>query len=153
MASSPRQDSEANQGLADMWLPVQVRRVVMARADYRCEYCRAPMEAIGYSLQIDHIIPRAVGGVHSLNNLALACPSCNHAKYTKVMATDPRTHKRVRLFNPRTQRWAAHFRWNRDYTKIYGRTDVGRATVSALKMNNAWQQRARLIWRMAGLIP
>jgi hypothetical protein len=111
------------------------------------------MEATGYGLHIDHIIPRVVGGSHSLDNLALACQSCNHAKHAKMMGLDPRTQQPVMLFNPRAQRWAAHFRWNWDYTKIYGRTEIGRATVAALKMNNAWQQRARFVWRKAGLIP
>ena len=40
----------------------------------------------------------------------------------------------VPLFNPRTDRWADHFRWD-GYT-VVGITVLGRATVAALALNH-----------------
>jgi hypothetical protein len=37
------------------------------------------------------------------------------------------------VFNPRTELWAAHFRWNG--VRVEGLTPTGRATVAALDMN------------------
>ncbi|MGD9091337.1 MAG: HNH endonuclease [Anaerolineales bacterium] len=52
------------------------KREVLRRDNYTCQYCghRAPY------LTIDHIIPRRLGGQHSWENLATACPACNHRK-------------------------------------------------------------------------
>ncbi|MFQ5632116.1 MAG: hypothetical protein ACE5I1_25385, partial [bacterium] len=68
-------------------------------------------------------------------------------------AIDPRTEKRVMLFNPRADVWRQHFRWSKDWHKIIGRTPVGRATVEALDMNAKILCKARYFWRVVGLIP
>jgi hypothetical protein len=136
-----------------MSLSSLVRRVVASRAKNRCEYCHAPVKATAYIFHVDHIFPRALGGGHELDNLAYACAPCNLAKLDKAKARDPRTGRTTRLFNPRKDVWSRHFRWSRDFKKIYGRTPIGRATVATLDMNDALQQDARLIWRKAGLIP
>jgi hypothetical protein len=130
-----------------------VRRVVASRAKYRCEHCHAPVEATAYTFHIDHIKPKTRGGSSELDNLAYACAPCNLAKQDKTMARDPRTGKVTRLFHPRKDVWSRHFRWNKDFNRIYGRTPVGRATVAALDMNNSQQQGARGFWHQAGLIP
>ena len=129
-----------------------LRSQVIARARWRCEYCRAPQAGSAYTFHLDHILPRAKGGTAVLENLALACAPCNGAKREKVTATDPRTGKAVRLFNPRTDRWEGHFRWNASRTHIAGRTAIGRATVLALHLNNPLQQEARRLWKLAGLL-
>jgi hypothetical protein len=51
-------------------------------------------------------------------------------------ALDPVTQTRVILFNPRTQQWSEHFAWSEEGTEIRGVTDCGRATVTALQLNN-----------------
>jgi 5-methylcytosine-specific restriction endonuclease McrA len=53
------------------------RAEVARRARYRCEYCRYPEAASSTSLEIDHIIPEAMGGRTTIENLALCCRSCN----------------------------------------------------------------------------
>ena len=63
---------------------------------------------------------------------------------------DPRTGKRIRLFNPRMDDWSEHFRWSRDWKRIIGRTPMGRATVAALNMNDELLQEARPFWHSAG---
>jgi hypothetical protein len=85
---------------------------------------------------VDHIIPQSQGGLTVLDNLALACPSCNARKWAHQNEIDPRTGNSVPLFNPRTQAWTDHFRWSRKREfHIEGKTSCGRATVRRLKMN------------------
>lgn len=87
-------------------------------------------------LEIEHITPRAAGGTDEEENLWLACRLCNNAKGVKTDGDDPVTGRRVRLFNPRTQRWRRHFYWSDDGVRLIGRTICGRATVEALNLNN-----------------
>ena len=59
-------------------LPSELRELVLERADYRCEFkagnarCRERT-----SLQIDHLIPDALGGPTSLENLRCLCSAHN----------------------------------------------------------------------------
>jgi 5-methylcytosine-specific restriction endonuclease McrA len=43
-----------------------------------CAYCGGPLDTFGYA--VDHIIPLARNGPHTLENLAVACQPCNRAK-------------------------------------------------------------------------
>ena len=113
--------------------PATLRQAVISRADERCEYCHLSQAGQEAVFHIDHVIPRAVGGPTTLENLALACVSCSLHKAAKQTAIDPDTGLEVFLFNPRTQNWSEHFRWDREIA--VGLTPVGRATVSALKLN------------------
>ncbi len=67
--------------------------------------------------------------------LVWACPACHGHKYAKTHSPDPETGRSVPLFNPRRQRWARHFAWNRNYLLIEGRTATGRAATVALHLN------------------
>ena len=124
-----------------------------ARAKNRCEYCLSPAEQTGIPMTIDHIIPRARGGVSEADNLCLACSRCNGRKRDLTHAYDLETHRRVALFHPRRQRWARHFHWSEDGTRILGRTACGRATVEALQMNHPAIIRARENWVIVGWHP
>lgn len=58
----------------------------MPQQNGECAYCHCSLydEAMAdKSLHIDHIIPRAHGGLDSLSNLCLTCAYCNVAKKTK----------------------------------------------------------------------
>jgi len=131
----------------------KLRQQVVERANNICEYCGNQQELGIGTFQVDHIYPQVLGGKTTLDNLALACPACNMAKYMQVRAIDPKTGRRVTLFNPRCQRWTRHFQWNEDYSRIIGRTMCGRATVEALQMNRERIVRLRLYWRALGLHP
>lgn len=94
-----------------------------------------------------------MGGLSVEENLWLACRECNSHKAKKTQAFDRLTEKSVTIFNPRTQIWQEHFKFNEDFSEIIGKTACGRATVEALKMNSIYQKTARLAWRETGKFP
>jgi 5-methylcytosine-specific restriction endonuclease McrA len=114
-------------------IPTALRKLVVERAEGRCEYCRLAQAGQEAIFHIDHIAPRAEGGATVEENLALACVSCSLHKAAKSSSLDPVTGLIVPLFNPRQDRWRSHFRWEAE-TAI-GLTPTGRATILALKMN------------------
>ena len=84
---------------------------------------------------MDHVIPRVAGGPTTADNLALACVSCSLRKWAHQTALDPDSAEEVPLFNPRTQIWAEHFRWEGE--RVLPLTPTGRATVVALALNRS----------------
>jgi hypothetical protein len=104
-------------------------------------------------MEIDHIVPEVAGGVTELDNLCLACISCNAFKSAYQMGVDPQTNEEVPLFNPRKQPWHEHFRWHDDGSQIIGTTAIGRATVIRLQMNRSIVVQARQRWVQAGWHP
>jgi len=139
--------------MARVRIPQTLRGEVAARADYRCGYCRTPQAYTAMPMHIEHIVPLAVGGSSTEDNLWLACPLCNGSKGTQTSGVDPESGAEVSLFNPRLQTWAEHFRWSADGVLIVGRTAQGRATIVALKLNNAHLMAARRRWVLAGWHP
>jgi len=128
----------------------ETRRQVYARAEGCCEYCRTCEHNTGQSLHVEHIIPDAN---NSLDNLCLACASCNLSKARATSAIDPDTQQTVALFNPRTQIWTDHFEWIDGGVRIGGTTPTGRATVLRLKVNQDRLVRARRNWIRSGNHP
>ena len=121
----------------------QTRRQVRQRANHRCEYCGRHQDPSPLArLQIEHILPKKHGGTDVLENLALACVDCNLKKSSDLAGLDPATGLLVRLFDPRTQRWSDHFRW--DGVFIVGLTDVGRTTLRVLDLNSEERIVARI---------
>jgi hypothetical protein len=131
----------------------RLRREVMRRAGYVCEYCRSQQDLCPELFQVDHIVPKSVGGPTTLTNLCLACPVCNNAKRSAVSAPDPLSRQQVPLYDPRRQRWDRHFQWSIDSTTLMGLTPSGRATVVALRMNRPRMVRIRRYWTKLGLHP
>lgn len=130
-----------------------VRAQIRERAQDRCGYCQSPQQYVLGLLELDHIIPIAKGGTDAEDNLWLACRLCNGFKGMQTHARDPWTSRRVRLFDPRRQRWARHFLWSDDGTRIIGRTACGRATVVALQLNHVIAMMVRREWVAAGWHP
>jgi hypothetical protein len=104
-------------------------------------------------LTVEHIISEARGGQTVEDNLWLACHASNEFKGTRVQACDPVTGRRIRLWNPRRQRWLDHFCWTADGTEIQGLTACGRATVAALHRNRPELPAARWLWVQVGWWP
>jgi hypothetical protein len=106
---------------------------VRLRADQCCEYCQKREGISPYPHHVDHIISRKHGGAPELDNLAWACFQCNSAKSSDIASFDTTTGSISPLFNPRQQIWKDHF----DFAGalIIGKTPFGRATITALKLN------------------
>lgn len=135
------------------YISKELRRQVAVRADHRCEYCLTSQKISGAQMHMEHIIPSALDGASIESNLCLACAWCNSYKGNKIKSLDPVTLQRAPLFNARTQLWSEHFEWSDDRIQIIGLTPIGRATVSALKMNNEYIVVARRHWVQAGWHP
>lgn len=120
-------------------LPDSIRQQVRERAGRRCEYClKLDNNGIDlYEHHVDHIRPIVHGDLSELDNLAWACFQCNSAKSGQIASYDPKTDELTLLFNPRTQNWNQHFRFNS--AEIIRITPVGRVTLRILQMNDPAQ--------------
>jgi len=134
-------------------IPRALRQRVRKQAGDRCGYCHSPQKHVLGKLEIDHIIPQSRGGTSEEDNLWLACRLCNGYKGTQTHGRDPLTGRRLRLFDPRRQQWQRHFCWSDDGRRIVGLTACGRATVSALQLNNVLAVIVRREWVRAGWHP
>lgn len=127
--------------------------LVADRAAHYCEYCHAPELVFNFPFEVEHIVPRALGGADAEFNLALACRSCNLRKGTRISGIDPESDTEVRLFNPRQDQWDDHFQVDGKPGMVVGKTLVGRVTVACLEMNSQAQVMARQLWIRLGLFP
>ena len=65
-----------------------LRFEILTRDGYRCRYCGASSETA--VLHIDHILPRADGGLNDSENLVTACADCNLGKSDrKILGIPP----------------------------------------------------------------
>ncbi len=134
-------------------IPQVLRDRVARQAGARCGYCLSAEAIAGQTMEIDHLIPEALGGKTEEENLWLACRDCNGFNGERVTALDPATREIVPLFNPRQQRWRDHFAWNQAGDTMIGLTAIGRATTVALKLNRRVLVQARQLWVTAGWHP
>jgi len=130
-----------------------MRARLAEQAGQRCGYCLTSETLTGMPLEVDHLIPEALGGATTEDNLWLACSACNDFKGDRVAARDPETGEWAALFNPRQQQWRLHFAWSAEGTTVLGLTPTGRATVVALRLNRALLVGARQAWVQAGWHP
>jgi 5-methylcytosine-specific restriction endonuclease McrA len=54
------------------------RRAVFARDQWTCQYCGRAAE------NVDHVIPRSLGGTHSWENVVASCRRCNAKKENRL---------------------------------------------------------------------
>jgi hypothetical protein len=139
--------------MSQAYIPVELREEVVAAFPSWCCYCLTQPEITGVLLTIDHIIPEALGGATTRANLCLACWECNLFKGQQTAGLDPVSHHSVPLFNPHSQRWSEHFEWDETATLVIAKTPVGRATITALRLNRAHLVKARGRWVTAGWHP
>ncbi len=135
------------------YIPPFLRQQVMADFGRQCAYCHTLTAITGARLVVDHILPEVAGGETIRENLCPACHSCNEFKGKQTKAVDPKTGAMVALFNPREQSWRIHFQWSFDGGEVMGMTEIGRATVIALKMNHPEIVDARRRWALVGWHP
>ena len=128
-----------------------LRAAIARRAGGRCEYCLIHDEDAGFSHQLDHIVSRKHGGDSTADNLALSCIACNRFKGADIASMSPSGSTVVRLFHPRLDRWADHFRFDAD--SIQALTDIGEATVRILRFNSKERVVERSLLRDLGRYP
>jgi 5-methylcytosine-specific restriction endonuclease McrA len=107
------------------YLTVELRRLVVSRAEGLCEYCMIHEADTFFGCEIDHIVSEKHGGVTEPENLAFACFFCNRHKGTDLGSIAGPTNRLIRFFNPRTDRWPEHFVLDEDGMIIQPRTEVG----------------------------
>jgi len=136
-----------------VYISQNLRSQIEAFDNKRCCYCLTTEENSGIPMTIDHIQPVSKGGLNTLDNLCLACRTCNEYKAGNTEAINPITGQNVALFNPRQQIWKEHFQWNNDASQVEGITSIGRASVIALRINNALIVATRMRWFEIGWYP
>lgn len=117
------------------YISIGLRKQVFDRCRGICEYCPSQTKFSPNNFEIEHIIPVSRDGQTTLENLALACPSCNSYKSNKTDSIDPISNQTVPIFHPRQMQRADHFIWSDDTTIMLGTTSIGRATVLLLQTN------------------
>ena len=88
------------------YIPSEIRRLVVERSEFQCEYCLLPAGVAFFPHEVDHVVAVKHGGLTVADNLAFACWRCNRHKGTDLGSYDPQTGGFSLLFNPRTQNWA-----------------------------------------------
>jgi hypothetical protein len=139
--------------MSKAYIPKALRSAIAEQAHYRCGYCLTQELVIGTAMEIEHILPQALGGLTEEANLWLACAPCNAAKGDRIAAIDPLTGAWSRFFDPRRQRWHDHFAWSSTGDSMIGQTIIGRTTIVALQLNRPVMVRARRLWVGAGWHP
>lgn len=59
---------------------------IKARDGHRCVHCTATAESSGAHLQLDHLVPRSLGGLDVESNLVTACRPCNSSRKASPLA-------------------------------------------------------------------
>ena len=128
---------------------IGVEQRVRLGAAGRCEYCHQPEVPGGLRHCTDHVIARQHRGTDQPSNLALCCIRCNLAKGPNIAGLDPQDDALTRLFHPRHDRWAEHFRY--DGPTLVGTTPVGRTTADVLAVNVPLRVQSREALLAAGV--
>ena len=91
------------------------RRNIYKRDRYTCQYCgqQPAME----DLTIDHVLPRAQGGVSTWDNCVLACFECNRQKADR---TPEQAHMRLKSI-PQRPVWRPLYSWHSKPIKSWTR--------------------------------
>lgn len=137
--------------MSKTYIPVILRRQITEAAGNCCEYCCVPRAVAFASYHIDHIISEKQGGKTAYSNLALACRLCNLSKGSSIAAYHEYKEALIRLFNPRKDRWSAHFIM-RETGIIAARTEIGQGTIKVLNLNDVNRVGARRVLIARGII-
>lgn len=112
----------------------ELRQTTAERASRLCEYCLIAELDTFYGCEVDHIISVKHDGSSEPSNLAYACSLCNRAKGSDIGSVSS-SGEFTRFFNPRTDRWAQHFRL--DQATVRPLTVIGDVTARILGFNDS----------------
>lgn len=133
------------------YVSAEFRRLVLERSGNRCEYCLIHSDDTIFGCQVDHIISENHFGVTNTDNLAMACAFCNRFKGTDIGSIAVSTREFTRFFNPRTDRWNEHFRF--DQFQIASLTPIGEVTLAILQFNHVDRVLERQVLHLDGRFP
>ena len=133
------------------YVSARLRRLVRDRSAGLCEYCLIHEQDTFLGCQVEHIISEKHGGQTLETNLAFACVFCNRFKGSDVATLSQGTGRLCRLFHPRMDRWAEHFRL--EGVRIVGRSEIGQATAMLLGFNHPDRLLERAALLEAGRYP
>lgn len=71
-------------------LPPGLRRAILVRDQYTCQWCLTQARGNGVLLEIDHIVPWSAGGADHPVNLRVLCTPCNQARSNRVTGREHR---------------------------------------------------------------
>ena len=134
------------------YVPAALRRLVARRAGGVCEYCQIHEDDTFFGCQVEHVIAEKHGGPTTARNLAYACVFCNQHKGSDI-ASLSELGQLTRLYNPRGDRWAEHFRIDQDGVTIGAVTEIGDVTARLLQFNDPDRLVEREALRAAGRYP
>lgn len=64
--------------MSSSYISEELRAKIRTQANDQCGYCRSLQKYVLGILEIEHIIPKALGGSDNEENLWLACRLCNN---------------------------------------------------------------------------
>lgn len=98
-------------GREGSYISSKLRDKVALRASFRYEYCLIDEAKTGLLCEVDHIIGIKHNGPTDSSNLAYACFTCNRNKGSDLDSIDWAANEIIRFYNPRSDIWAEHFRF------------------------------------------
>ena len=119
--------------MSTTYIPVALRRQVMARAQNLCEYCLIHQDDTFFGCHVDHIVSEKHGGLTVAENLALACTFCNLYKGSDLGSLVG-SGDLVRFYHPRNDLWSEHFVLIE--ATIEPLTEIGEVTVRIFRFNH-----------------
>jgi HNH endonuclease len=132
-------------------IPVELRRLVVARAQRMCEYCLIHEDDTFFGCEADHIVNEKHGGLTIAENLAYACLACNRNKGTDLGSIWEPSDALIRFFNPRVDVWSDHFSLKE--TLIRPITPTGSVTERIFRLNDIERLLEREALRALGRYP
>lgn len=75
--------------MSHAYVPKALRDRVAAEASHRCGYSLTQEAVVGFSTEMEHLIPEALEGPTEEDDLWLACSPCNAAKGDRISAPHP----------------------------------------------------------------
>jgi hypothetical protein len=94
-------NSEVTGSIESRYIPQKMKRILYKRAHGQCEYVDPKSKrrcTSHYYLEVDHIIPYALGGETTLDNLQLLCRSHNRFRAVQVYGRE-----KMAQFHPKMQ--------------------------------------------------
>jgi hypothetical protein len=139
--------------MSTTYISVELRRIVVSRAQGVCEYCLIHEDDTFFGCQVDHIVSEKHSGPTQADNLAYACLFCNLHKGSDVGTFVPGTQTLVRFFNPRIDVWNEHFALSADGTTLVPLTEIGEATARIFRFNTSDRLQERQSLQTIGRYP